>query len=214
MAHRAISSAPVEHLPSAEGGEPVIRRKRRVIVVPPQAAAAPADLGKPAPAAEAPQELPAKPAQPAPEPVKAKPVFAPQQQPLSDDEKRRRKAVKVAAALEVLRQHFPDAFSTVRPLAIGITDALNDERKAGRLPLGVSRIGMAMYAWVNKEDYLLALVAGGPRFNLSGEPEGEVSPEHVADAAKRLERRRAKARVKREAQPEAQTAAAAPPAVT
>lgn len=206
-APRAISRAPGEQMPQAEGGEPVIHRKRRVIVVPSPAAAAPAAPGKPTPAAKpplkaktAPQKPAAKPAQPAPKPVTAKPVPVPQQQPLSDAEKRQRKAAKVAAAQEVLRQHFPEAFSTVRPLAIGISDALNAERKLGRLPLGGARIAMAMYAWVNSEEYRLALVAGGPRFNLAGEPQGEVSPEHVADAAQKLERRRAKARAKREAQ--------------
>lgn len=159
--------------------EPIIhRKKRRIVIVAPQATMAPKESAALA--------------------VKAAPAKQ-QEKPLSAKERRARRTAKARAALAVLAEHYPHLFDTKprRPLAVGILYDLHAERKAGRLPLGHDPLKAALEFWTDKLSYLEALAAGGPRFDLAGEPKGEVKPEHSAWAAARrddLIQRIAKAR--------------------
>jgi sRNA-binding protein len=112
---------------------------------------------------------------------------------LSDAERKRRQAAKADAALRVLAEHFPSLFTSVRPMAIGTSKVLDAERKAGRLPLGCIPLKLALSAWATSDAYFEAVAAGAVRFNLAGEAEGEVTPEQVAYALKKLKKRRASA---------------------
>ncbi|WP_157269541.1 ProQ/FINO family protein [Azohydromonas aeria] len=186
--------------------EPIVRRKRRVVIVadvqPPTTPAVASTEPKsdrpvfklksrseaahtPADAAQPPVAAPAAP---------AKPV----QEPLSAAERRRRLAVKAAAALSVLAEHYPALFTSARPMAIGTGKVLDAERKAGRLPLGTIPLKPGLSAWAASDAYVEALAGGGPRFNLAGEVAGEVTPEQVAHALKKLHKRRAVAAVPQE----------------
>ncbi len=112
------------------------------------------------------------------------------QEPLSSAERQCRQAAKAAAALRVLAEHFPCLFNSVRPMAIGTGKVLDAERKAGRLPLGCIPLKLALVAWATSDAYFEAVAAGGARFNLAGGTEGEVTPEQVAYALKKLGKRR------------------------
>jgi sRNA-binding protein len=74
------------------------------------------------------------------------------------------------------------------PSAVG--KVLDAERKAGRLPISCIPLNLALSAWTASDAYLEAVAAGGPRFNLAGEVEGDVTPEQLAHAARKLKRRR------------------------
>jgi ProP effector len=118
------------------------------------------------------------------------PAASGRQEPLSSAERQRRKAAKAAAALRVLAEHFPSLFNSVRPMAIGTGKVLDAERKAGRLPLGCVPLKLVLAAWATSDAYFEAVAAGGARFNLAGDTEGEVTPEQVAYALKKLRKRR------------------------
>ncbi|KLP39531.1 hypothetical protein ABR36_10900 [Enterobacter ludwigii] len=86
-----------------------------------------------------------------------------------------------------LAKMWPQAFDlqNPRPLAVGIMDAIAAELNAmGIGGLGTSRI--AVHHHTTRINYLRALAAGGPRYNLHGEPEGEVTAEQQQRAAETL----------------------------
>jgi len=79
---------------------------------------------------------------------------------------------------------FPQDPSAIKPLAIGIHREVIE-----RLPeYPPGQIRKAIILWLNprKGAYLRALSAGGSRYDLEGNPRGEVSPEHREWAAKEL----------------------------
>lgn len=178
--------------------EPVIHRKqRRVVIVANEPPAVPAPAVAEAKAPRPLLKLRARSSTPAAAPPPAEleaaaggPPASPRQERLSPAERERRQAAKAQAALQVLAAHFPGLFTSVRPLAIGTGEVLDAERKAGRLPLGCIPLKLALSAWTASDAYLEAIAAGGVRFNLAGEVEGEVTPRQMAHATSKLQRRR------------------------
>ncbi|WP_066336030.1 ProQ/FINO family protein [Azohydromonas lata] len=197
--------------------EPVIHRKqRRVVIVAneqPQAAPAIAQTRADRPVLRLKAKAPTPPAVPsqAGEAASADvPPASPRQEPLSDAERQHRQAAKAEAALRVLAEHFPGLFTSVRPMAIGTGKVLDAERKAGRLPLGCIPLKLALSAQATSDAYFEAVAAGGARFNLAGEVEGEVTPEQVAYATKKLHKRRDTAARRHELPSDAVAPAATP----
>ncbi len=89
--------------------------------------------------------------------------------------KRREVARRVARWLV---EHWPKAFK--RPLKIGVHhDILGTPFSAEELSYGLRLV-------TGRERYLKRLVAGATRYDLDGQPAGEVTPEAAAHAAKRL----------------------------
>ncbi|WP_157271684.1 ProQ/FINO family protein [Azohydromonas aeria] len=181
--------------------EPIIHRKRRVVIVAdvppttPAAAGAEPKADRPVLKLKSRSEAGSTPASADQPPAAAPATLAtPAQEPLSAAERRRRLALKAAAALSVLVEHYPALFTSARPMAIGVGKVLDAERKAGRLPLGIIPLKAGLSAWAASDAYVEALAGGGPRFNLAGEIEGEVTPEQVAHALKKLHKRQAAAR--------------------
>jgi ProP effector len=115
-----------------------------------------------------------------------------------------RRAARIATIQTVLKQlmdRWPQTFSAhpvpVRPLATGIGQII-----AAQLPeVSKSVVHQAIAFWQRqrKTAYLQMLIAGGPRYDLDGNPHGEVTPEQqqqarealVAWQANRQEKRRA-----------------------
>ena len=90
--------------------------------------------------------------------------------------------------LQQLMARWPQMFSAspaaVRPLARGI-----DKDLVAQLP-GCSRrqVGFALAWWQRQRRpaYWQALAQGGPRYDLEGQPRGEVTPEEQEEARQRL----------------------------
>ena len=92
------------------------------------------------------------------------------------------------AVLTELRDRWPQTFSPhpvpVRPLATGI-----GKRIAAQLPeVSKTLVHQAIAFWQRqrKTPYLQALIAGGSRYDLDGNPQGEVTPEQQQRAREEL----------------------------
>ncbi|WON77020.1 ProQ/FinO family protein [Serratia sp. UGAL515B_01] len=86
-----------------------------------------------------------------------------------------------------LAEHWPKGFTLagVRPLSIGIQGALINDAKARDLPITENQIRYCLSAYTKRPAYMKALAAGGPRYDLNGQPCGEVSTEHKEEARQR-----------------------------
>lgn len=95
--------------------------------------------------------------------------------------------------LERLTAMWPQAFDLKqpRPLAVGIIDAITAElAKTGAGGHGAVRFAMRSYT--GNIRYIRALAAGGARYGLHGERQGEVTAEQQQRAAQALKTMRAK----------------------
>ncbi|MEK2482882.1 ProQ/FINO family protein [Providencia stuartii] len=73
-----------------------------------------------------------------------------------------------------------------KPLMIGIKEAMTDEAKNKVLDIPESHIKQGLHSYVNRKAYLKALTLGGNRFDMYGQPSGEVTPEQQAAAERQL----------------------------
>ncbi len=89
--------------------------------------------------------------------------------------------------LELLITHWPAAFSldAPRPLAIGTAELIAADMCARGIT-GAGKIRAAIAMYTRRAIYLKALIAGGARYNLAGEPVGEVTPEQQRMARENL----------------------------
>lgn len=80
--------------------------------------------------------------------------------------------------LELLLTHWPEAFSlnAPRPLAVGTAELIAADMCARGIT-GTGKIRSAVAMYTRRASYLKALAAGGARYNLAGEPAGEVTEE-------------------------------------
>lgn len=108
--------------------------------------------------------------------------------PLQPGERRKNRQRKTnRKKLEKLVSFWPDAFDLdkPRPLALGIDAAIRADMDARDIGCkGMVLFTLGRYAMHRK--YLEALVAGGPRYELNGNPCGEVTPEEQKRAAEQL----------------------------
>ncbi len=91
------------------------------------------------------------------------------------------KPVRRNALLERLQSEFA-VFKDFKPLAIGIHKQLME-----RIPdLDKNKVRIAMHSHTASTRYLKALIEGAPRFDLDGQPAGEVTAEQQEVAAQTL----------------------------
>jgi ProP effector len=157
------------------------------------------------------------------QPVTAKPVSPPVASPLAAPPKKpapkpptppedpaviaARRAARTEAIRGVLREimarwphTFPPYPEPVRPLARGIVHLL-----AAQLPtVSKTRVHQAIGFWQRQRKalYLHTVIAGGPRYDLDGNPQGEVTPEEQERARRELVAWRADRREKRRTAPQ------------
>ena len=95
-------------------------------------------------------------------------------------------AYPIHPILDPLCQAFPTCFNRIdpRPLKIGLGEELL--ALAGVHPaladLTRTRIRRALKVYTGMPAYRKALTRGGPRYDLDGQPVGEVTPDQQADA--------------------------------
>lgn len=89
--------------------------------------------------------------------------------------------------LELLITHWPAAFSldAPRPLAIGTAELIAADICARGIT-GAGKIRAAVAMYTRRAIYLKALIEGGARYNLAGEPVEEVTPEQQQMARENL----------------------------
>ena len=94
---------------------------------------------------------------------------------------RRTRAANVAAVAERL----PSVFNADKPLPLAIR---TDKAVREALALPWSQGNELLHWWTHRPAYYQALIAGGPRYNLDGTADGEVTPHQQAHATKALRR--------------------------
>lgn len=96
--------------------------------------------------------------------------------------KRKRRTDRIA-------QHWPVfILQGARPLAIGIREQMIADAEARGLDITVSHIKQGLYDYINRVVYLKALALGGSRFDMTGQPNSEVTAEQQQDAQRKLDK--------------------------
>jgi hypothetical protein len=94
----------------------------------------------------------------------------------------------IQAVLKELMDRWPQTFSPhplpVRPLATGIGQVI--AAQLPQVPKKLVHQAIAFWQRQRKTLYLQALIAGGPRYDLDGNPQGEVTPEQQERAREDL----------------------------
>lgn len=73
-----------------------------------------------------------------------------------------------------------------KPLMIGIKEAMIAEVKDKRLDIPESHIKQGLRSYISRKTYLKALTLGGNRFDMNGQPKGEITPQQQALAKQML----------------------------
>lgn len=103
-----------------------------------------------------------------------------------------------------LTELWPELFSlnAPKPLKTGIFDDLMQDIATRGMTFGSAALRAALASYAQCPRYYRALMAGGVRYDLKGQPCGEVTPEERQDAEKRLmilnEKRRQQRRSRQE----------------
>lgn len=69
-----------------------------------------------------------------------------------------------------------------KPLKVGVLDDLMQDISARNLTIGTGVLKAAIASYTRRIRYQKALAAGGPRYDLNGQPCGEVTPEQQQEA--------------------------------
>ncbi|MGG2143437.1 ProQ/FINO family protein [Symbiopectobacterium sp. RP] len=150
-----------------------IRRKPKVYVNPKL-------VDKPAPQPPKPAKQP-KVKEPKPKQVPPK--------PLSREEriakKRAKKLQQAQEAIASLIAHWPQLFSLdhPKPLKIGIADDILEDIRTRELDLSRAKVSAALMFYTQTLAYQKAVFSGGSRFDLNGQPSGEITPEQQTHAS-------------------------------
>lgn len=91
-----------------------------------------------------------------------------------------------------LIEHWPELFSRdePKPLKVGILHLLASDIEAKGTEFGTGSLKAALAGYTKSIKYLEALAAGGHRYDLTGQPCGEVTPEQQIIATASLAKRR------------------------
>ncbi|HHR6148525.1 ProQ/FinO family protein [Providencia sp. PROV188] len=73
-----------------------------------------------------------------------------------------------------------------KPLMIGIKEAMIAEIKDKGLDIPECHIKQGLRSYISRKAYLKALTLGGNRFDMHGQPNGEITPEQQAIAEQTL----------------------------
>lgn len=90
-----------------------------------------------------------------------------------------------------LAEYWPELFGAenIKPLKAGVIHDMLQDAKARELAIGHGVLRGALTSHLHTTRYLKAIVAGGPRYGLNGQPCGEVTEEDKSVASELLKRR-------------------------
>ncbi|ECI2309808.1 proQ/FINO family protein [Salmonella enterica subsp. enterica serovar Infantis] len=85
---------------------------------------------------------------------------------------------------------WPELFNldNPKPLRVGVLDDLMQDISARNLTIGAGVLKAAIASYTRRIRYQKALAAGGARYDLNGEPCGEITPEQQQEAADALKK--------------------------
>lgn len=87
-----------------------------------------------------------------------------------------------------LAEYWPELFGAenIKPLKAGVIHDMLKDAKARELPIGHGVLRGALTSYIHTTRYLKAIVAGGARYGLNGQPCGEVTEKEKAAASEQL----------------------------
>lgn len=90
-----------------------------------------------------------------------------------------------------LAEYWPELFGAenIKPLKAGVIHDMLQDAKSRELPIGHGVLRGALTSYIHTTRYLKAIVAGGPRYGLNGQPCGEVTSDEKAVARGILKQR-------------------------
>ncbi|MEQ1968475.1 ProQ/FINO family protein [Xenorhabdus nematophila] len=101
-------------------------------------------------------------------------------QAVTHAKRKQRRIERIAQHWAIFRE--PEA----KPLMINIDKQMMTDVMARGLDVTESHIKQGIHSYVNRKAYLKALILGGNRFDMNGQPNGEVTPEQQAAAERKL----------------------------
>ncbi|EHP9638470.1 ProQ/FinO family protein [Escherichia coli] len=93
--------------------------------------------------------------------------------------------------INLIAEYWPELFNTdpVKPVKPGVIHDMLQDAKARELVTGHGVLRGALTSYIHSTRYLKAIIAGGPRYGLNGQPCGEVTEEDKSVASELLKRR-------------------------
>lgn len=90
---------------------------------------------------------------------------------------------------KILTENWPALFDrkNLRPLQVGIFDVLMADVLARGLDISIRQMHLGLVHWTKRPAYIKCISEGGMRYGIDGQPAGEVSEEHQAHAAVKLQ---------------------------
>ncbi|EEQ1778405.1 ProQ/FinO family protein [Escherichia coli] len=90
-----------------------------------------------------------------------------------------------------LAEYWPELFGAenIKPLKAGVIHDMLQDAKARKLSMGTGTLRAALISYIHTTRYLRAVIAGGERYDLKGQPCGEVTPDEKAVARGILKQR-------------------------
>ncbi|EMQ9344612.1 ProQ/FinO family protein [Escherichia coli] len=87
-----------------------------------------------------------------------------------------------------IAEYWPELFGAenIKPLKAGIIRDVLEDAKSRELPLATGVLRGALTSHLHTTRYLKAIIAGGPRYDLNGQPCGEVTEKEKAAASEQL----------------------------
>ncbi|EAA5440241.1 ProQ/FinO family protein [Salmonella enterica] len=79
-----------------------------------------------------------------------------------------------------------------KPLKVGVLDDLMQDISARNLTIGAGVLKAAIASYTRRIRYQKALAAGGARYNLNGQPCGEITAEQQQESAEALKKAKGK----------------------
>ncbi|MFK4132244.1 ProQ/FINO family protein [Pseudomonas luteola] len=119
--------------------------------------------------------------------------------PLPVAERINRKKAKVQDSIRILKETYPALFNPkeLLPLAVGIHSQIFADKANGKISIPSNGLRQGLKYWTSSARYLEQVAKGGPRYNLSGSPEGVIEERQIEEAKRRLEQIKSKSKSKK-----------------
>lgn len=93
-------------------------------------------------------------------------------------------------AIANLSEYWPQLFPNgqLRPMAVGIREALFADKKVRELPISYKKLKRSLAAISHSVKYRTTIMPGAVRYDKDGQPNGTVTESDVTDTLKRIQR--------------------------
>ncbi|WP_272682182.1 ProQ/FINO family protein [Providencia sp. PROV129] len=99
--------------------------------------------------------------------------------------------LSLEVAIANLSEYWPHLFPNgqLRPMAVGIREALFADKKGRELPISYKKLKRSLAAISHSVKYRTTIMPGAVRYDKDGQPDGTVTESDVVDTLKRIQKR-------------------------